>query len=91
MRKDYDMTQARRGAVLPPSTRKSRITIRLDTDVLTWFRDRVDEEGGGSYQTKINQALREYIDHHGEPLEAMLRRVVREELKAHQTRERRSA
>ena len=40
---------------------KTRITIRIDTDVLDWFRDEVEAAGGGSYQTLINRALREYI------------------------------
>jgi toxin ParE1/3/4 len=56
---------------------KTRITIRLDGDVLAWFRGQV-ASAGGSYQTAINLALRDYIAR--EPLEATLRRVVREEL-----------
>ena len=56
---------------------KTRITIRLDGDVLAWFRDQV-RPGGGSYQTLINSSLRDYIAR--EPLEAMLRRVIRAEL-----------
>lgn len=60
---------------------KSRITIRLDDDVLDWFRKQVDEAGGGSYQNLINRALRAHIDRSEEPLEAILRRVVREELR----------
>ena len=56
---------------------KTRITIRLDDDVLAWFRRQV-RPTGGSYQTAIDLALRDYIAR--EPLEATLRRVVREEL-----------
>ncbi len=58
---------------------KARITIRLDADVLAWFRKQV---GGGDvgYQTLINRALREYIAADREPLEVTLRRVIREEL-----------
>jgi uncharacterized protein (DUF4415 family) len=63
-------------------TGKDRITIRLDKDILAWFKRRVHEQGGGNYQTLINDALREYILGHG-PLEAILRRVICEEL--HQT------
>ena len=59
---------------------KTRITIRIDDDVLTWFRDLVDQAGGGSYQSLMNQALRDYIGGVSEPLEETLRRVVREEL-----------
>ena len=56
---------------------KTRITIRLDDGVLDWFRGQV-RSSGGSYQTEINLALRDHIAR--EPLEAALRRVVREEL-----------
>jgi hypothetical protein len=59
------------------SYRKTRITIRIDDDVLVWFRRQV-RPTGGSYQTAIDLALRDYIAR--EPLEATLRRVVREEL-----------
>ena len=56
---------------------KTRITIRLDAEVLAWFRKEV-RSSNGSYQTAINGALRDYIAR--EPLEATLRRVLREEL-----------
>jgi uncharacterized protein (DUF4415 family) len=55
--------------------------VRLDDDVLEWFRKQVDDAGGGSYQNLINRALRAYIERSQEPLEAILRRVVREELR----------
>ena len=54
MRKEYDFTKARRGAVLPVATGKTRITIRLDDDILEWFRAQVHAAGGGNYQTLIN-------------------------------------
>jgi uncharacterized protein (DUF4415 family) len=79
LKKEYDFSRGRRGAVLPPPTGKTRITIRIDSEVLDWFRAQVHEAGGGSYQTLINEALREFIQHRG--LETTLRRVVREELK----------
>jgi redox-sensitive bicupin YhaK (pirin superfamily) len=59
---------------------KTRITIRIDDDLLQWFRKQVHAAGGGSYQTLINAALREYVGFKREPLEATLRRVLREEL-----------
>ncbi len=82
MRPEYDMGHARRGPVVPPDPRKTRITIRIDTDVLAWFRDQVEQTGGGSYQAMINDALREHVERRREPLEDILRRVVREELRA---------
>jgi uncharacterized protein (DUF4415 family) len=79
LKKEYDFSRGRRGAVLPPATGKTRITIRIDKEVLEWFRAQVHAAGGGSYQALMNDALREHIQHRG--LEAALRRVVREELR----------
>lgn len=81
MKAKYDFSEARRGAVLPPSGNKVRITIRLDRDVLDWFRAKVEDQGGGNYQSMINEALRDYVQKEKVPLEKMLRRVVREELR----------
>ncbi len=82
MKVNYDFSKARRGAVTPASANKLRITIRLDKDVVEWFKSQVEAAGGGNYQTLMNEALREYIAHRVEPLEKVLRRVVREELHA---------
>jgi uncharacterized protein (DUF4415 family) len=78
--KTYDFTNAKRGAVVQPAPNKTRITIRVDTDVLNWFRERVHKAGGGNYQTFINEALREHIRQQDFTLERTLRRVIREEL-----------
>jgi uncharacterized protein (DUF4415 family) len=80
MKNEYDFSKGKRGALDPIPAGKTRITIRIDDDILDWFRAQVDEMGGGNYQTLMNQALREYIQHRPEPLEEILRRVVREEL-----------
>jgi uncharacterized protein (DUF4415 family) len=82
MKANYDFSKGRRGAVLPASGKKLRITIRLDKDVVEWFKLQVEAAGGGNYQTLLNDALREYVAHREEPLEKVLRRVVREELHA---------
>jgi uncharacterized protein (DUF4415 family) len=81
MKEEYDFSSGRRGAVDPVPGGKTRITIRLDDDVLEWFRAQVEAAGGGNYQTLINAALREHIERGREPLEETLRRVVREELR----------
>lgn len=81
MKKEYDFSKAKRGPVLRAPRGKARITIRLDNEVLAWFRRQVDAAGGGNYQTLINEALRQHIAQREEPLEAILRRVVREELR----------
>ena len=80
MRSDYDMSRARRGAILPSNSGKTRITIRLDNDVLVYFRGQVEQAGGGSYHARINAALRDHVARQEEPLEELLRRVLREEL-----------
>jgi uncharacterized protein (DUF4415 family) len=80
MKDEYDFSNGRRGAVVPTPPGKTRITIRLDDEVLDWFRDKVNDAGGGNYQTLINDALRDHIRHEREPLEETLRRVLREEL-----------
>lgn len=81
MRREYDFSKGKRGPVIRVPRGKTRITIRLDDDVLAWFRQQVDRAGGGNYQTLINDALHEYMTRRREPLEAILRRVVREELR----------
>ena len=78
---EYDFSQGKRGAVESVSPGKSRITIRIDDDVLAWFRQEVHKQGGGNYQTLINDALKQHIQQKREPLEETLRRVLREELK----------
>lgn len=80
MKKEYDFRGGRRGAVLPTPPGKTRITIRIDDDVLDWFRTQVENAGGGSYQAAINDALRRFIEDRQNDLEGTLRRVLREEL-----------
>lgn len=78
---EYDFGDGKRGPVIEPPPGKTRITIRLDDDILEWFRAQADAAGSASYQTLINQALREYIaEKTREPLEDKIRRMVREEV-----------
>ncbi len=80
MEAEYDFSQGQRGAVEPMGVGKTRITIRLDDEILAWFREQVHTAGGGNYQSLINEALCQYIEQRREPLEETLRRVLREEL-----------
>lgn len=80
MEAEYDFSQGKRGAIEPIVAGKTRITIRLDDEVLAWFREQVHAAGGGNYQSLINEALRQHIQQQREPLEMTLRRVLREEL-----------
>ena len=79
-KEEFDFAQAKQGASIPIAPNKTRITIRLDTDVLNWFRNQVHEASGGNYQTLIDEALRQYIQVQDAVLEETLRRVIREEL-----------
>jgi uncharacterized protein (DUF4415 family) len=79
-KESYDFSKGRRGAVVPVPPGKTRITIRIDTDVLDWFRQQVNVAGGGNYQTLINDVLRRHVEGRDEALADLLRRVVREEL-----------
>jgi uncharacterized protein (DUF4415 family) len=76
--RDIDFSSARRGAVVRSEPGKTKISIRLDNTVLQYFRDLVETEGGGNYQTLINDALVEHV-HRRSTLD-MVRQVVREEL-----------
>ena len=80
MKKEYDFSNAKRGAVVPQKG-KTRINIYIDNDVLEEFRARAEDAGRG-YQTMMNEALRQCLGKTGYPLdENTLRRVIREELK----------
>jgi len=81
MKKEYDFSKGKRGAVISSPPGKTRVTIRIDNEILEWFRNTVENRGGGSYQALINKALYEYIEKCGEPIEETLRRVLREELR----------
>ncbi|MBU2790038.1 BrnA antitoxin family protein [Acidithiobacillus caldus] len=78
MKAEYDFTKARRGAVVVEPG-KTRVTIRLDNDVLEFYRG-LAEKYGGNYQSAINAALREQMAVQEGALERLLRRVIREEM-----------
>lgn len=76
-----DFSNGKRGPVIQPDPNKTRITIRLDSDIIDHFKGIVNESGGGNYQTLINKVLRDHIEARDEGLEKKLRKIVREELK----------
>jgi uncharacterized protein (DUF4415 family) len=55
MEAEYDFSQGKRGAINPTPASKTRITIRLDDEILEWFREQTHRAGGGNYQTMINE------------------------------------
>jgi uncharacterized protein (DUF4415 family) len=84
MKTRYDFSKAKRGRVLPEEPEpegKTRITIRLDQDILDRFFQLAEASGGSTgYQTLINSALREYLDGKAPKFEDTLRRIIREEI-----------
>jgi uncharacterized protein (DUF4415 family) len=81
MKASYDMTKAKRGAVLPAAG-KTRITIYLNDAILEAFRQRAEKEGKG-YQTLINEVLSASLAQNNAPVTiGTLRQVLREELHA---------
>jgi uncharacterized protein (DUF4415 family) len=79
MKKEYDFSKGRRGAVIP-TTGKTRITIYLDDEILRRFKAQSEKTGKG-YQTLINEALSTYLGVTEKPLTPeVIRKIVREEL-----------
>jgi uncharacterized protein (DUF4415 family) len=86
MKQQYDFSKGKRGRILPAQAEqrgKTRITIRLDEDLVDYFL-KVAEQAGGSagYQTLINEALRQHVEGKAPKLEETLRRIVREEIRS---------
>lgn len=79
-------SKGKRGRIAPPepeSKGKTRITIRLDEDLIDHFLKQADASGGAiGYQTLINEALRQHVEGKAPQLEETLRRILREEIKA---------
>lgn len=86
MKKEYDFSCGKRGRIAPrdsESRGKTRITIRIDEDVLDYFLKKADASGGAvGYQTLINDALRQHAENKAPKLEETLRRILREEMRA---------
>lgn len=61
MEEEYDFSEGERGPAFPPPPGTVRITLRIDEEALEWFRDQVDQAGGGNYQELINAVLRDYV------------------------------
>lgn len=81
MKKEYDFSKGRRGAVLPTKG-KTRITIYLDDTIVEAFKQQAEATGKG-YQTLINDALTAQLKGKDKGLsQALVRKIVREELKA---------
>jgi uncharacterized protein (DUF4415 family) len=86
MKQRYDFRHGTRGRITPPQPvprNKTRITIRIDEDLVDHFLREADASGGTTgYQTLINEALRRHVEGKAPKLEETLRRIVREEMRA---------
>jgi uncharacterized protein (DUF4415 family) len=86
MKQRYEFSKGKRGRVtlpLPEPQGKTRITIRLDEELVDYFLKEADKSGGAiGYQTLINDALRQFMEGRAPKIEETLRRIVREEMKA---------
>lgn len=85
MKQRYDFSRGSRGRITasePELRGKTRITIRLDEDLVNHFLKEAEASGGGTgYQTLINEALRQHVEGKAPKLEDTLRRIVREEMR----------
>ncbi len=85
MKQQYDFSRGKRGRVAPPGPEqrgKTRITIRLDEDLVDHFLKEAEASGGAmGYQTLINDALRQHVEGKAPKLADTLRRIVREEMR----------
>jgi uncharacterized protein (DUF4415 family) len=79
MKKAYDFSKGKRGAVIP-TTGKTRITIYINDAILEHFKTQAERTGKG-YQTLINEALGASVGLSEEPMtrEKVLQ-IVREEM-----------
>ena len=81
MKKVYDFSKGKRGAVVPTSG-KTRITIYVDDAVIRRFKAQSEKTGKG-YQTLINEALKSQLGLTEQPVtQELVRKIVREELAA---------
>jgi uncharacterized protein (DUF4415 family) len=86
VKEKYDFSKGQRGRIVAAEAEgggKTRITIRLDEDVLDYFLKQAEHSGGSiGYQTLINDALRQHVEGKAPRIEETLRRIVREEIRS---------
>ena len=81
MKKMYDFSKGKRGAVIP-TTGKTRITIYMDDAIVRRFKAQSEKTGKG-YQTLINEALKAHLGLAEQLVtQDLVRKIVREELAA---------
>jgi uncharacterized protein (DUF4415 family) len=85
MKQQYDFSRGKRGRIAAPEPEprgKTRITIRLDEELVDHFLKEAEASGGATgYQTLINEALRQHVEGKAPKLAETLRQIVREEMR----------
>ena len=71
-----DVSHEEFSAAIQEKLGKQRVSIMLDGDIIAYYKSKAGERG---YQTLINQALHDAMQHEG--IENMLRKVIREEFR----------
>jgi hypothetical protein len=90
MKSQYDFSKGKRGRIAPPEPEpkgKTRITIRLDEDLIDHFPKEADASGEATgHQAPLHvtasEALCQHVQGKAPKLEETLRRILREESKA---------
>ena len=84
MKTEHGFIHKKHGTIETTEKDNTRVMITLDDDVLEWFREKVEAQGGGNYQTMINQLLRSHIKPErpiADQVRDVMREVLREELR----------
>jgi uncharacterized protein (DUF4415 family) len=63
MAEEYDFREATQGPILPPRPHATTIWLRVDDDLLDWYRAQVHAQGGGDYGEIMHEALRLYREY----------------------------
>jgi len=80
MKREYDFRKAKRGAVVSVPKGKTRITIRLDDEILAWFRDQVELAGAATIKPSSTKSCAN-TSNAPRTIRKTLRRVIREEIR----------
>jgi uncharacterized protein (DUF4415 family) len=63
MAEEYDFNEAKQGPILAPRPHATTIWLRVDNDLLDWYRAQVHAAGGGDYGEIMHEALRLYREY----------------------------
>jgi hypothetical protein len=61
MKDEYDFSQGKRGTIDPAPAGKTRITIRLDDEIIAWFRQQAEQAGGGTHSPQLLEQYKSVV------------------------------